>query len=65
MDNRINHFFAQTATDPARIEKFKLNLVYQICKATGGPCQYTGKDMKYAHAGMGVTAPISTRWWRT
>ena len=29
-------------------------LVEQICSATGGPCKYTGKDMKTAHAGMGV-----------
>ena len=25
--------------------------------ATGGPCKYTGKDMKSAHAGMNVTDP--------
>jgi hemoglobin len=26
----------------------------QLCAATGGPCTYTGRDMKTAHAGMGV-----------
>jgi hemoglobin len=56
MDARINHYFAQTAADPARMKKFKLNLVYQICQATGGPCRYTGKNMKDAHAGMGITS---------
>lgn len=56
MDARINHYFAQTAADPARMKKFKLNLVYQICQATGGPCRYTGKSMKEAHAGMGITS---------
>ena len=56
MDARINHYFAQTAADPARMKKFKLNLVYQICQATGGPCRYTGKSMKDAHAGMGITS---------
>lgn len=56
MDNRINHFFAQTAADPARLSSFKMKLVDQICQASGGPCKYTGKDMKSAHAGMGVTA---------
>jgi hemoglobin len=30
-------------------------LVDQICQASGGPCKYTGRDMKSAHAGMGVT----------
>jgi hemoglobin len=55
-DARINHYFAQTAADPARMKKFKLNLVFQICQATGGPCRYTGKSMKEAHAGMGITS---------
>jgi hemoglobin len=54
-DNRINSFFKQTAADPARLAAFKGKLVDQICEATGGPCKYTGKDMKTAHAGMGIT----------
>jgi hemoglobin len=54
-DNRINHYFAQAAGDPARLASFKGKLVDQICQATGGPCQYTGKDMKTAHAGMGIS----------
>ncbi len=33
-----------------------MKLVDQICQASGGPCKYTGKDMKSAHAGMGVTS---------
>jgi|SRR5579863_5427007 len=53
-DNRINSFFQATAGDPKRLAKFKKNLVDQICEAAGGPCKYTGKDMKTAHAGMGI-----------
>ena len=53
-DKRINSFFAATAADPKRLAKFKSNLVDQICEASGGPCKYKGKDMKSAHAGMGV-----------
>jgi len=53
-DKRINAFFAATASDPKRLAKFKENLVDQICEASGGPCKYKGKDMKTAHAGMGV-----------
>lgn len=49
-DNRINRFFARTD-----IPRLKKNLVDQICQGTGGPCTYTGRDMKAAHAGMGVT----------
>ena len=50
-DKRINRFFAKT--DIARL---KQNLVDQICSGTGGPCIYTGRDMKSAHAGMGVSS---------
>jgi hemoglobin len=49
-DRRINHFFANSD-----IPSFKAKLVDQICEASGGPCKYTGKDMKTAHAGMGVS----------
>jgi len=48
-DQRINGFFAKT--DLARLKKM---LADQICQAAGGPCRYTGRDMKTAHAGMGV-----------
>ena len=55
-DSRINSFFKDTAADPKRLAKFKKNLVDQICQASGGPCKYMGKDMKTAHAGMGITS---------
>ena len=48
-DKRINAYFAK-----ADIPRLKRNLVDQICQATGGPCVYTGKDMKTAHKGMGI-----------
>ena len=54
-DARINHYFQADVADPARLAKFKMNLVDQICQGTGGPCKYTGKDMKTAHEGMGIT----------
>jgi hemoglobin len=50
-DDRINGKFART--DIARLRKM---LVDQICEATGGPCTYTGRDMRATHDGMGVTA---------
>ena len=49
-DNRINKFFAKT-----NVPNLKRNLVDQICQATGGPCTYTGRDMRTAHKGMGIT----------
>jgi hemoglobin len=53
-DNRINGFFAATVADPKRLAGFKAKLVDQLCEASGGPCKYKGKDMKAAHAGMGI-----------
>jgi hemoglobin len=49
-DNRINGKFAN-----ANIPRLKTMLVDQICEASGGPCQYSGRDMKTAHAGMQIT----------
>lgn len=49
-DNRINGRFATT-----NIPRLKQHLVDQICSATGGPCVYTGRDMKTTHAGMGIS----------
>jgi len=54
-DKRINGYFGKTASDPERMKTFKNNLVNQICEASGGPCTYTGKDMKSAHMGMGIS----------
>ncbi len=54
-DARINSFFKADVEDAKRLAKFKKNLVDQICQAGGGPCVYKGKDMKTAHAGMGIS----------
>jgi hemoglobin len=48
-DKRINRFFAR-----ANIGRLKARLVEQICQGTGGPCVYTGGDMRSVHAGMGI-----------
>jgi hemoglobin len=50
-DDRINRKFART--DVPRLKKM---LVDQVCEATGGPCTYSGRDMRDTHDGMGVTA---------
>ena len=55
-DTRVNSFFAATTSDPARLAKFKTHFVEEICQASGGPCKYTGKDMKTAHQGMKITS---------
>lgn len=37
-----------------RIEANRALVANFICKATGGPCEYNGRDMKSAHAGLGI-----------
>lgn len=49
-DTRINGRFATTD-----IPKLKGHLVDQVCVAAGGPCTYTGRDMKTTHAGMKIS----------
>ena len=49
-DTRINKRFAKTD-----IPHLKQMLVEQVCQATGGPCTYTGKNMRDAHKGMKIT----------
>lgn len=49
-DRRINGRFAAT-----NIPRLKQHLVDQICMGTGGPCVYTGRDMKTTHAGMRIS----------
>jgi hemoglobin len=58
----IDDFVVRITTDPRIANEFKgadlphLNaeLVDQVCYLIGGPCAYTGKDMKSAHAQMGL-----------
>src|SRR5262249_13038049 len=50
-DPRIHKKFAQT--DAPRL---LANLKDFVCFATGGPCRYTGLDMKTSHKNMGTTA---------
>lgn len=49
-DKRINGYFK--TTDLKNLNKL---LVEQVCMATGGPCTYSGRDMKTTHQGMKVT----------
>jgi hemoglobin len=48
-DPRIKDIFAAADND-----HLKLMLSEQFCYILGGPCHYSGKDMKQAHADMGV-----------
>lgn len=45
--------FAKVPKD--RLEAMKKKMVDQLCKETGGDCEYTGKGPKDAHKGMKIT----------
>ena len=49
-DTRINGRFATTD-----IPRLRGHLFDQVCRTTGGPCKYTGRDMKTTHAGMKIS----------
>ena len=49
-DERINAGFAI-----GDVPRLRQRLVELVCAGTGGPCVYSGRDMKSAHAGMKIT----------
>lgn len=49
-DPRIGRFFRDS--DP---KKVRARLVEQFCELSGGPCRYSGKNMRIAHAGQDIT----------
>lgn len=59
-DDQLKRFFVGFSTDSKmHIRQLVVDL---ICKATGGPCYYLGRDMKTSHAGAGIT---KADWDRT
>ena len=62
----VDDFVMQLATDPSlgaffkghsedSIKKIRQHVIDFICNAAGGPCAYTGRDMKTSHKGLGIT----------
>jgi hemoglobin len=49
-DGRINFTFAETD-----LSKFKQLLYEQLCQLSGGPCRYTGRDMRTAHRKLQIS----------
>lgn len=52
-DPMFTKFFTGHSTDSK--VRIRQHIVDQLCMATGGPCVYTGRDMKTSHAGLGIT----------
>jgi hemoglobin len=52
-DRQLGVYFKGLSNDSKR--KLIAHLTDFICSATGGPCIYTGRDMKTSHEGLGIT----------
>jgi hemoglobin len=59
----VDEFYNRVVTDPDLAQFFsgvdmaalRRHQVAMLSAATGGPAQYTGRDMETAHAGLGIT----------
>ena len=52
-DKNFERFFAGHSDDSKK--RIRQHILDQLCAATGGPCIYTGREMKTSHAGLGIT----------
>jgi hemoglobin len=52
-DKQFEKFFSGHSTDSKK--RIRQHILDQFCAATGGPCIYTGRDMKMTHSGLGIT----------
>lgn len=52
-DPRLARFSGRRSLDSR--QRTRQLIVEQVCSLAGGPCVYTGRDMKSSHAGLGIT----------
>ncbi|HYF34605.1 MAG TPA: group 1 truncated hemoglobin [Prosthecobacter sp.] len=52
-DPQLKRFFVGFSNDSK--QRIRQHTVNFLCKATGGPCEYNGRDMKTVHTGVGIT----------
>lgn len=52
-DKKLNKFFVGHSEDS--LKRIRMHVIDQLCAAAGGPCIYTGRDMKTSHHGLGIT----------
>ena len=52
-DPQLGRFFA--GHNKEGLTRIRQHVVDFLCVATGGPCAYTGQDMKTAHTGLHIT----------
>jgi hemoglobin len=52
-DPKLSRFFV--THNEEGLKRIRQHVVDFLCVATGGPCVYTGQDMKTAHTGLKIT----------
>ncbi len=52
-DKQMSRFL--TGLSESSQKRLRQHVVDFLCMATGGPCLYTGRDMKTAHTGLKIT----------
>ena len=52
-DKRFERFFAGFSEDSQK--RLRQHILDQFCAAAGGPCIYTGREMRTVHKGLGIT----------
>jgi hemoglobin len=52
-DPTLGRFFKGHSTDSQK--RLRDHIIDFLCVATGGPCSYTGRDMKTVHTGLNIT----------
>lgn len=52
-DKQLGVYFKGLSNDSKR--RLIAHLTDFVCSATGGPCIYTGRDMKTVHEGLGIS----------
>jgi hemoglobin len=55
-DPQTAKFFVGFSDDSKK--RIRQHVVDFLCQATGGPCVYTGRDMKTAHAGSHISEAV-------
>jgi hemoglobin len=52
-DKRFEKFFSGFSEDSQK--RLRQHILDQFCAAAGGPCVYTGREMRTVHKGLGIT----------
>jgi hemoglobin len=52
-DKQVGRFYVGHGTNSKK--RLQQLIVEMLCEITGGPAKYIGRDMRTAHAGLGIT----------